>query len=83
VKDFILEMKNKKATDHGEISVEFWNIFCIRRDGLENLTNMFNKINSGKEFPLDWRIGIIYRNYKGQCKREKPGNYREISLSSV
>jgi hypothetical protein len=76
VKDFIPEMKNNKATGCDEIQVEFCKIFCIRRDGLETLTNMFNKINRGKEFPLDCKIAIMYPNYKGKRKREKPGNYR-------
>jgi hypothetical protein len=46
---------------------------------------MFNKINSGKEFPLDWKIAVthVYPSYKGKGKREKPGNYRGIYLSSV
>jgi hypothetical protein len=83
VTDYILEMKNNKATGYGEIPVEFWKMFCIRRDGLETLTNMFNKINSGNEFPLDWKITIKYPYYMGKGKREKPGNYRRISLSSV
>jgi hypothetical protein len=42
VKEFILEMKNNKATGYEEITAEFRKIFCIRRDGIETLTNMFN-----------------------------------------
>jgi hypothetical protein len=58
-------------------------MFCIRRDGIETLTNMFNKIKNGKEFTLDRKIAIIYPIYKGKANREKPGNYKGISLFSV
>jgi hypothetical protein len=36
------------------------------RRGIEILTNMFNKIKNGKEFPRDWKIAIIHPIYKGK-----------------
>jgi hypothetical protein len=44
---------------------------------------MFNKIKNGKQFPLEWKMAIIHPIYKGKGNREKPGNYRGISLLSV
>jgi hypothetical protein len=83
VKRFELEMKNNKATDYDGIPVEFWEIFCIRRDGIGTLTNMFNKIENWKVFPLDCKTAIMNPIYKGKGNREKPGNYRGNSLSAV
>jgi hypothetical protein len=67
VKEFILKMKNNEASGCDGIPAEFRNIlvFCIRRDGIETLTNMSNKIRNGKEFPLDCKTAIIYPVYKG------------------
>jgi hypothetical protein len=48
-------------------------IFCGRRDGIEALTNMFNKMKNGKQFPLDWKTAVIYPTYKGKGNRQKPG----------
>jgi hypothetical protein len=66
VKDFILSMKNNIATDYDGVPAEFWKIFCTVRDRIEILTNMFNTIKNGKEFPLDWKIAIVYPIYKGR-----------------
>jgi hypothetical protein len=81
VKDFIRSMKNNKATSYDGIPAGFWKIFCTVRDGIKILTNMFNKIKNGKEFPLDWKISIIHPIYKAKGNREKPGNYRIYLLS--
>jgi hypothetical protein len=83
VKEFIWSMKKNKVTGNDEIPAEFWKIFCTVRDGTEMLTNMFNKIKNGKEFPLDWKIAIIHPIYKGKGNREKPKNYSGISLLSI
>jgi hypothetical protein len=32
---------------------------------------MFNKMKNGKEFPVDWKIAVIYRFVRG---REREGN---------
>jgi hypothetical protein len=66
VEEFMLRTKNNKATGYNGIPPEFWKIFCTVRDGIKTLTNMFNKIKNGKEFPLDWKIVIIYPIYKGK-----------------
>jgi hypothetical protein len=83
VKEFILIMKNNNATGYGRIPAKLWKIFCTMKDEIETLTNMFNEIRNGKEFPLDWKIAIMYPIYKGKGNREKPGNYRGISLLSI
>jgi hypothetical protein len=57
--------------------------FYTVRDGIEILTNMFNKIKNGKEFPLDSTIAIIHPIYKGKGNREKSGQYRGISLLRI
>jgi hypothetical protein len=36
-----------------------------------------------KKVLLDWNIANTFKIYKGKLKRDKPGNYGEISLSSV
>jgi hypothetical protein len=72
MKEFILEMKNNQATGYDGIQVEFRKKFYIRRDGIGTLTNMFNKIKNGKEFPLDCKTAITYPVYKGKGNREKP-----------
>jgi hypothetical protein len=51
--------------------------------GIEILTNMFNIIKNGKEFPLDWKILIIYPIYWGKGSREKPETYWGISFLSI
>jgi hypothetical protein len=87
VKEFILEMKNNKATGYKGIPAEFRKIFCIRRDGIKTLTNMFNKLKKkeegGEEFPMDWKTAVICQTHKGKGNREKPGNYNGISPLSV
>jgi hypothetical protein len=37
----------------------------------------------GADLPLDWHIAIVNPVYKGKGNREKPGNYRGISLPTV
>jgi hypothetical protein len=83
VKEFTLRMKNNKASGYDGIPAEFWKVFCNGEQGIGILTNMFNKIKNGKQFPLEWKTAIMHPNYKGKGYREKPGNYRGISLLSV
>jgi hypothetical protein len=83
VTNFIGKVKNNKASGYDGIPAEFWKIFCTVRGGIEILTNMFNKIKNGKEFPRDWKIAIIHPIYKGKGNRDKPGNYRGISFLSI
>jgi hypothetical protein len=84
VKDFIRSIKNNKATGYDGIPVEFWKIFCTVRDGIEILTSAFNKINNGKEFPLDWRIATIHPIYVGEIKsretRKLEGNFAFVNM---
>jgi hypothetical protein len=79
----MLKLKKNNAASYDGIPVELWKIFCMRRNRIETLTNMFNKINNGKEFLMDWKIAITHPIYKGKGNREKPGNYRGISLLSI
>jgi hypothetical protein len=74
-------MKNKEATGYDGIPAEFWKIFCMVRDGIETLTNMFKKIKNGKVFPLDWKIASIHPIYKGKGSRDNPGNYTHRGIS--
>jgi hypothetical protein len=83
VKEFIVSMKNNSATGYGGIPADFWKIFCTAKDLITILANMFNKIKNWKEFPLAWKIVIIYPIYKRKGNREKPGNYSGISLLSI
>jgi hypothetical protein len=83
VKEFILKMKNRKAIGHDGIPAEFCKVFCIGRDGIETLTNVFNEIKNGKEFLQDWKIATICWIYNGKGNREKPENYREITLLQI
>jgi hypothetical protein len=53
-KEFIMKIK-KKGTGYDGIPAKFWKVFCIRNDGIETLTNIFNKIKKGKEFTLNWQ----------------------------
>jgi hypothetical protein len=75
MKDFMLEMKNNQATGYDGMPVELRKKFYIRKDAIGTLTYMFNKIKNGKEFPLDCKTAIMY-----PVHREKPRNYRGISL---
>jgi hypothetical protein len=63
VKDFIWSIKHNKATGHDRIPAEFWKIFWAVRDGTEILTNMLNKIKSGKEFRKE--------SYIDKCTRKE------------
>jgi hypothetical protein len=44
MKEFLLEMKNNKASGYDGIPADFWKIFRTVRDGSKTLSNMFNKI---------------------------------------
>lgn len=66
MKEFILEVKNNKPQVMKGIPAEFLKIFCTMRDGIETLANMFKKFRNGKEFPLDWKVAVIYPIYKGK-----------------
>jgi hypothetical protein len=46
------ERGDNKATCYDEIPAEFCKIIPIMRDGVETLTNVFNKFKNWKEFPL-------------------------------
>jgi hypothetical protein len=83
VKEFTSRMKNNKASGRDGIPAEFWKVLSNGEQGIGILTNMFNKIKNGKQFPLEWKTPIIHPIYKGRGNREKPGNYRGISLLSV
>jgi hypothetical protein len=50
VKEYILKIKNNKASGYDRIPAKFWKIrvFCTVTDGNETLTDMFNKIKNGK-----------------------------------
>jgi hypothetical protein len=48
MKEFIPEIKNNQATGYDVILVEFRKKFCMRRDGIGTLTNMFNRMKTGK-----------------------------------
>jgi hypothetical protein len=78
VKELILKMKKNKATGYDGIPVEFQKIFFIREDGIETLTNIFNKIKSSKELRLDWKIAIICAILRG---RETERNQETIEES--
>jgi hypothetical protein len=79
----ILQRLGEEVTGYDGIPAEFWKIFCIRRDGIEALTNIFNNIRNGEEFPLDRKFGIIYPIYNGKRSREETRNYWGISFSRV
>jgi hypothetical protein len=83
VKEWILRMKNNKASGWDGIPMEFWKGLCRGEQGVEILTNMFNKIKNRRQFPVDWKTAIIYPIYKGRGGRGIPGNYRGISLLSA
>jgi hypothetical protein len=83
VKELTLRMKNNKASGWDGIPVEFWKVLCNREQGVEILTNMFNRIKNRKQFPIEWKTAIVHPIYKGRGARGKPGNYRGISLLST
>jgi hypothetical protein len=83
VKGFTIRMKNNKVSGYDGAPVEFWKVFCNGEQGIGILTNTFNKIKNGKQFPLAWKTAITHPIYKGKENRDKPGNYRGISLLSV
>jgi hypothetical protein len=83
VKEFTLRMKNNKASGWDGIPAEFWKALCNGEQGIGMLTNMFNKIKNGKQFPFEWKMAIIHPIYKGRGNRGEPGNYRGISLLLV
>jgi hypothetical protein len=83
VKELTLRMKNNKAPGWDEIPVEFWKVLCNGEQGVEILTNMFNRIKNSKKFPTEWKTAIIHPIYKGRGARGKPGNYRGVSHLSV
>jgi hypothetical protein len=67
VKEFILEMKNNKATGYEGIPAEFPKIFCIRRDGIQIVTNMFNIFKKmGKNFQWTGRLLLYTKLIKGR-----------------
>jgi hypothetical protein len=81
VKGHVIGMKNNNAVFFGRIPAEMWKIFSIKYDGINILTNLFNKAKNKNEFPSDWKVAIICPIYKGKGSPQEPGNYRGISLS--
>lgn len=63
VQEFILRIKKHKAAGYDGVQAEVQKIFYIIRDEIEILRNIVNKIKNESEFPLDWRIAIMYSVY--------------------
>jgi hypothetical protein len=61
VKEWTLRMKNNKASGWDGIPIEFWKDLCNGEQGVGILTNMFNKIKSRKQFPLEWKTAIFHQ----------------------
>jgi hypothetical protein len=72
-------IRNNKASGWDGIPVEFWKVLCNGEQGVEILTDMFNR----KQFPIEWKTTIIHPIYKGRGVWVKPGNCRGISLLSA
>lgn len=53
VNNFILSMKNIKATGYDGICAEAWKMLVTNAEGTEILTKVFNTIRHKREFPKE------------------------------
>ena len=73
-------LKRGKAAGHDNITAEM--LQNMGENGLEMLTELFNKIWEEERIPKDWEVGIVIPLFK-KGNISNCSNYRGITLLSV
>jgi hypothetical protein len=83
VRNFILKIRNNKASECDGLPAEVWKRLIIKDGGIQILMQVFNTIRNKIVFPKEWKIALIQPIYKGKGDRKEFGNYRGILLLPV
>jgi hypothetical protein len=59
-------MKKNKTIDSDDISAEVRKVFCIMRNGIETVTNMFTKTKMGHNFQRTGKLQLYIQFIRGR-----------------